>query len=83
MQGVGEKGFGREVKDLPRDKECNLVICRDLVLSRRDSWKVAQFRDFEQECSTREESSVLVYQAANWGFLPVSLLLVVEELCPT
>lgn len=44
---MGGEGGGREVKNLPRDKECNLFICRDLVLSRRVSWKVAQFRNFE------------------------------------
>lgn len=26
-QGMGEEWLGREVEGLPRDKECNLVIC--------------------------------------------------------
>lgn len=26
-QGMGEVWVGREVEELPRDKECNLVIC--------------------------------------------------------
>lgn len=26
-QGMGEEWVGREVEELPRDKECNLVIC--------------------------------------------------------
>lgn len=47
MQGMGGERVGREVEDLPRDTEYNLVICRDLVLSRHFSWKVAQFRKFE------------------------------------
>lgn len=40
---MGRDGGEREVEDLPRDKESNLVICRDHVLSRRVSWDVAQF----------------------------------------
>lgn len=47
MQGMGGEWVGREVEDLPRDTECNIVICRDLVPSRHVSWKVAQFRNFE------------------------------------
>lgn len=53
-------GGGRlEVEDLLRDKGCNLVICKFLVVGRRVPWKVAQFRNFGK-WSVREETSPIL-----------------------
>lgn len=58
------------------------MYVRNVVASRRVSWKVAQFRNFGSESSAREESSIWFYHAASLIFLPISLLLIVEDLCP-
>lgn len=63
--------------------QSSYMYVRNLVPSRRVSWKVAQFRNFEWESFGREESSIWFYHAADLIFLPISLVLIVEDLCPT
>lgn len=80
-----QNGLGEKWENSPRNKECNLVICmlEILCLAARVSWKVAQFRNFEVGKLCEGRKFHLVYHAAGLIFLPISLLLIVEDLCPT